>query len=84
VLGQQAATPDTQAALPRFVHKQPSSAFAAVPDITQPPNTTAADNTINFLIAQSSVREKLNYEFHYRRRIAAYLGCRSCEPKDLG
>jgi hypothetical protein len=51
VLGQQALMPDTQAALPKFVHKQPSSAFAALPDIAQPPKTTAADNTINFRIA---------------------------------
>jgi hypothetical protein len=51
VLGQQALMPDTQAALPKFVHKQPNSAFAAEPDMMKPPKTTAVDNTMNFRIA---------------------------------
>jgi hypothetical protein len=55
----QALMPDTQLALPKCVHRQPNSAFAADPDANQPPSTTAADNTINFRIAQSSNEGKL-------------------------
>jgi hypothetical protein len=51
LLGQQALMPETQAALPKFVHRQPNSAFAAEPDMMKPPKTNAADNTINFRIA---------------------------------
>jgi hypothetical protein len=56
LLGQQALMPDTHAALPMLVHRQPSSAFAAEPENAHAPKTTAADKIINFRIANPPMK----------------------------